>query len=77
MQLHAPFARGASKLQREDSVFSAETSSVHAGPQSLSLSCHVSYVQPPGPIALDHEPPIHTSQDGSINKSPRRYLSEA
>jgi len=31
----------------------------------------------PSPIALDQEPPIHTSQNDSINKSPLWYLSEA
>lgn len=41
------------------------------------LSCCFGCVQPPGPIALDHETSIHTSQNGSINKSPRWYLSEA
>lgn len=41
------------------------------------LSRRVSCVQPSGPIALDHKTSIHTSQNGSVNKSPRWYLGEA
>lgn len=34
------------------------------------LSGLVSRLQPPGPIALHHQTSTHTSQNGSVNKSP-------
>lgn len=46
----------------------------------VHILCHAVllevFFQPPEPITLNQEPSMQTSQNHSINKSPRRYLSE-